>query len=79
MSAAVKRGNDLFEQEQGKGKGKFLSSMFKTARKNHSLAWARNPNGDLAVTPQEVGECVRSKFQAWFDQLLSGGAHGRKC
>ena len=60
----------MFEQEQGKGKGKFLSSIFKTARKNHALAWARKPNGDLAVTPQEVGECVRSKFQAWFDSVV---------
>jgi len=70
MSAAVKRRNALFEQEQGKGKGKFLQSIFKTARKNHSLAWARKQNGELAITPQEVGECVRDKFQAWFDTVV---------
>ena len=52
------------------GKGKFLNSIFKTARKNHSLAWARNPNGSLAMTPKEVGACVTRKFESWFATVI---------
>jgi len=70
MMQASKKRNDLFDEEQGKGKGKFLNSIFKTARKNHSLAWARNPDGSLAMTPKEVGACVTRKFESWFATVM---------
>ena len=60
----------MFEEEQGKGKGRFLNSLFKTARQNHSLAWARKPDGTLAMTPKEVGECVKTKFEKWFASVV---------
>jgi len=79
MIAASKKRSDLFEEEHGRGKGKeehgrgkgkFLNSIFKTARKNHYLAWARNPDGSLAMTPQEVGACVTRKFESWFATVM---------
>jgi hypothetical protein len=67
---AYDKRNEWFDDVTGKGKGKFLKSVFKTARKNHALAWARRKDGTLAATPQELGECVKDKFESWFASVV---------
>jgi len=63
---AVKARHEQFNTPKGKGLKKFLNSVFKTPRKNHNLAWARRPDGTLADTPEELGQLVKQKFEAWF-------------
>ena len=66
IQAALKGRNELFEEEQGRGKGAWLRSVFKEHRESHELAWARRADGSLADTPESLGELVAKKFQNWF-------------
>ena len=67
---AVKRRNAKFDTPLGKGLGSFLSSVFKTARTNHNLAWARREDGTLADTPEAIGALVKEKFEKWFATVV---------
>ena len=66
IKAGIKARNDMFSEPQGKGKGRWLKSVFKEHRDNHQLAWARRTDGSLADTPEELGELVANKFRSWF-------------
>jgi hypothetical protein len=66
----LNRRNEWFDDPSGKGKGKFLKSVFKTARQNHALAWVRRPDGTLAMTSKEVGDCVKKKYESWFATVI---------
>lgn len=70
MRKARKRRDDNYKKEQNKGMGNFLNSVFKTMNTQHNLAWARREDGTLADTPEEVGELVRKKFEAWFSSII---------
>ena len=67
---AAKRRNAHFDTPDGKGLGSFLSSVFKTARTNHNLAWARREDGTLADTPEAIGTLVKDKFEKWFATVV---------
>ena len=67
---AAKKRNAKFDLPEGKGLGSFLTSVFKTARTNHNLAWARREDGTLADTPEAIGQLVKEKFEKWFATVV---------
>ena len=71
IRGAIRKRNEAFEEEGGKGKGRVLDSIFRKRRQAHDLIWARKPNGELAYTAKEVGETARKKFKAHFDSRVS--------
>ena len=71
VQAAIKARSDSFDQGDGKGKGKVLSSIFRASREYEELTWARREDGTLATAHEDVERTVRSFFEKWFQSRVS--------
>ena len=71
VQAAIKARSESFDQGDGKGKGKVLSSIFRASREYEELTWARREDGTLATAHEDVERTVRSFFEKWFKSRVS--------
>ena len=69
---ALKRRNEAFEMQDGKGKRRFLASVFREVWKREELLWARNKEtGEIASSIDEVGAAVRQVLETWMRSQIT--------
>ena len=71
IEGSIKRRDEAFEAEGGKGKGRVLASIFRIVKEHQTLQWVRNEEGELASEPGEVKRVVKEFFQSWMASKVS--------
>ena len=61
----------LFTDKSGKGKGRFINKVMKSAFRSEELTSSRRPDGSLAVTAEEVDPVVHGHFSHHFASKVS--------
>ena len=71
MLEAIKKRDEAFLEEKGKGKGKVLASIFRVVREYQQIEWVRDECGDLASDPETVGRVVKKFFEEWMKSRVT--------